>query len=84
VVQSNLVGYEPEKWRQCLGITEGVRAGATRQRGPGYTSFGMWGPIKELLAMNIWTITWMSLRFGSIAAILGTEVSFFIDYYSRR
>ena len=34
--------------------------------------------------MNIWTITWMSLRFASIAAILGTEVSFFIDYYSRR
>jgi ABC-type Fe3+ transport system permease subunit len=34
--------------------------------------------------MNIWITTWMSLRFGLIAAILGIEVSFFIDYYSRQ
>ena len=33
--------------------------------------------------MHIWITTWMSLRFDLIAAILGIEVSFFIDYCSN-
>ena len=38
---------------------------------------------KAPLAMTTWITTWMSLRFDLIVAILGIEVSFFIDYCSN-